>query len=1407
MNKLLTVIVLLSSTLNLFAQSNEWDNVSVTNLNREQAHDLSIPFGSESDAQSLDLQKSPYFQSLNGTWKFHWSADPSKAVSDFYADGFDTSSWDNIDVPSCWQVYGVHNNKSWDKPLYINTRYPFTYTSDYSVMASRPDNYTYNNSMKNPVGQYRRTFTVPADWNGRDVFVRFNGAGHGYYVWVNGKFVGYAEDSYLPSEFKITDLVRSGENTISVQIYRFTSGSFLECQDYWRLTGITRDVYLWSAPKERISDFFFRTTSLSDNNTSAKASLRVELESSEVSNTTIEATITDAGKTIATATKTPSTTSSTLSLAASDIQAWSAENPKLYDLSVKLLRGGEVVDMRCCKVGFRTVSIRNDGALCINGNRVVFHGVDRHDHSEIGGRTVTREEMEKDILSMKRLNVNAVRTSHYPNNPYFYELCDKYGIYVLAEADVECHGNTGLSSVELFRKPMVERSQRQVRTLRNHVCIFGWSAGNESGGGNNFQTAMSAIKELDNSRITHYEGNSQWSDVSSTMYASYSNIKNIGEERLRGYQGGASQRPHIQCENTHSMGNAMGNQKDMFDLYEKYPPLTGEFVWDWKDQGLKIPVPNKSGESYWAYGGDFGDYPNDDNFCCNGVVLADGSFTAKSYNMKTVYQPLEIILNENTEPGNFTFTLRSKLAQTNLDYVDVSYTVLEDGIEVKRGTVDDVNLAPGETKNVTLALGDVFVKEDAEYYIRFSTTQKNATPWAEAGYEVARNGYMLQQAKNRTEYHAADADPLSVTSTSARVTVTGKDFTATFALGVLNKYVYKEKTLLTNGLKLNLFRTPTDNDKAQEDAWANMGIRKTTSTRTDWKVTEAKDHSWVDLENVVTYKAADPLLFEVSQKYRVYADGTIALSTYTKPNLTGQVLPKMGFRVEMPAEYEQMSWLGCGPMDNYRDRMDAALQGIYHSTASDQWTNFVRPQETGNKEQVSWLRMSNDSGEGMLFVAPDKMATTVGHWRAEDLYITRSERKKHPYQVTWADNTVVCLDAFNRALGNASCGPDVMAKYEHYSEYTPFDIVMMPIASNLSDKDITEKARISCPVKVEVEEEESIDVDKSLWRIYSFDSEQGGNEKAVYAIDGDEETIWHTMYSPSTPTCPHEIVVDMGRTYRVNSFTYKGRNDGSNGRILDYELYFSNNPKVWKTANVSGRWSDNSGRQMVPVPDVEARYFKLVARSVVNNNPYASAAELYVGASAIVDDKQETIKPIVEGHKYKIKDVQSGLYLHYKPDTGSNHEGDYQLGKFVEGDESYLFDFTLVKGFTAFYKARASKKYMSKGTDGWRIVGASSASSPDAYIQIEQLEGGKAYLRCCWQTSKKVNFDSHNVGSFIYSDKATGATFLLEDVTEAAGISNPKTDNSEVTYYDLHGRKLNTPRKGINVSKGRKVVK
>ncbi|MCR4959237.1 MAG: DUF4981 domain-containing protein, partial [Prevotella sp.] len=991
---------------------------SVSHVNREKAHTTALPMKSEADAVMNDRTLSPFYQSLDGIWKFQWVNAPSKATAAVCAADYNDAAWTDIDVPSSWQVWGLQHGKAWDKPLYCNVAYPFSFNEQtYSVMAERPGWFTYNSNMPNPVGTYRRHFTIAADCLAdHDVYVRFNGVGHGFYLWVNGQRVGYSEDSYVPAEFNITPYIVEGDNTMALQVYRFTSGSFLECQDYWRLTGIQRHCFIWAAPKTQIRDYFF-TTDLDNTYTNAKANVKVEIASSALSANegtfTLEAAIKDGPATIASVTKSftvaPASESAAVTTSLDmDVTAprlWSAETPSLYDLVLTLKDAeGHVKDIRSSKVGFREVSIRNDGALLINGRRMVFHGVNRHDFSPVNGRAITDEEIEEDIKTMKRLNINAVRTSHYPNDPIFYDLCDKYGLYVLAEADVECHAHQKLSSLELFRPAMVERSENHVLTMRNHPCIFIWSFGNESGGGENFRYVQQAIKALDKTRLTHYEGGSQYADVSSSMYGSYDYINMIGSTQKN--------RPHIQCENSHSMGNAMGNQRDMFDLYEKYPCLTGEFIWDFKDQGLL--TKNSAGKEYWAYGGDFNDNPNDGNFCINGLVRPDWSLTAKSYNTKKVYQPLEF---KTVSAAQGRFRIKNKMAFLPSSAYDVKYELKdEEGNVIASGIIIDKEVAAADSAVVTIDLSAVKqLSADQEAFIQFTATQKGDTPWAEAGYVVAEEKLNVQTAqKPMYDLSRLDsAEELTVEEGSASIVVQNSTFKAVFskAKGTLNNYTYDGTSMVSQPLQLNVFRLPTDNDGRQSGTWDNMGLRKLTVKGTGAEVQPAEDKKTVSVALTSTYTGQNGTAFDVLLDFIVCADGTLMVNSFIRPASTGAIIPKMGFRLEMPAAMEQLAWFGRGPWDSYRDRKEACLPAIYTSTVTEQREDYILPQEHGTKQDVRWMALSNSEGKGLLFVAPDQMAASAVHFRPEDNYTNKGSRMKHTYQFKSCTNTVVSLDA------------------------------------------------------------------------------------------------------------------------------------------------------------------------------------------------------------------------------------------------------------------------------------------------------------------------------------------------------------------------------------------------------------
>ena len=1270
----------------------EWDNPSITSVNREPSHTLAIPLESENDVAKNDMSASPYYQSLDGKWKFLWVKKPSLVMAATCSKDYNDAAWSNIDVPASWQVYGIHNSKSWDKPLYCNTQYPFEYDRNtYSIMADRPGWFMYNNDMPNPVGTYRRKFTVPANWKDREVYVRFNSVGHGYYLWINGNRIGYSEDSYLPSEFNITKYLVEGENTIALQVYRFTSGSFLECQDYWRLTGIHRSCFLWAAPKSQIRDYFF-TTDLDATYTNAKANVKVTLDGTPLTGGKVEAQIKDNGAVIASATANVSGTGElSLNMDVTAPKKWSAETPNLYDLVLTLKNAeGKVIDIRGNKVGFREVEIRSDGALTINGKRMVFHGVNRHDFSPINGRAITPAEIEQDIITMKRLNINAVRTSHYPNDPAFYDLCDKYGLYVLAEANVECHGNWGLSSVELFRNAMTERSINHVKWMRNHACIFMWSLGNESGNGNNFQTAREAIKSLDKTRPIHYEGNSDYGDVSSTMYGSYETIENIGSSR----KGAVNPKPHIQCENSHSMGNSMGNVREMFDIYEKYPCLTGEFIWDFKDQGLL--TKNAAGTEYWAYGGDFNDNPNSGNFCINGLVRPDWSFTSKCYNTKKIYQPIEFkpVKNKPT-----SFLVKNKLAFLPTSTYDVKYVAEdEEGNTLAEGTLD-ADVAAGDSTVISLAstLGGLNYDDDTEVFIHFYATLKENTLWEKAGYVVAEEKLPVNTAVkpmyDLSQLNATD-DVLKVESMAASFKVTGTNFTATFnkSAGTLSGLTYNNVKLISTPVKLNLFRLPTDNDCARTASWDNMGIRnlKVKCNSADYKVSE--DGKTATLVFNTTYKGQDDSEYNVQMDFIVCANGVIMVNSFIQPSCTGAVLPKIGLRFEMPSGMEQLSWFGRGPWDSYRDRKEACFPAIYNSTVKEQQTDYILPQEHGTKQEVRWMSVRNNEGNGLLIVAPEQMAASAVHFRPEDNYTNRDTRVKHPYDFKTCATTVVSLDAKTRGLGNASCGPDVMAKYELKAENTAFRFFIMPVNNTTN---IAKAARIDMPICKPVECVRdangrfalktatkgatiyySIDggeykkytyafthndacqikayceannmltsqlttfnydlyINKSTWKVISVDSEHSGNE-ASKAFDNDLNTFWHTEYWGTEPTCPHTIVVDMKRTYNVTAFTYTARNDGNeNGMVKNYEVYFSLDGKTWGSPALSGEFKNTKSMQIAPLATAKAaRYFKFIAKSEINGRAWSSASEIGIQASADVTSVSAINVPATHSNTY-----------------------------------------------------------------------------------------------------------------------------------------------------------------------------
>jgi beta-galactosidase len=1269
MKHLFLVFTALFLSLSLAGQNEAWRNLDTTSINREEARTISIAHASEQDARTKTMEESAYYLSLNGTWKFHWVADPANRPVDFYKPSYNVGAWDDIKVPASWQIEGVRNNKPWDKPLYSNIKYPFT--TDVNAypnpIGPRPAHYSYY-AMPNPVGSYRREFTLPADWDGRDVYIRFNSAGTGFYLWLNGERVGYSQDTYLPAEFNITPYIHAGNNVLAAEVYCFTDASYIEDQDFWRLTGIMRDVFVWSAPKTQIRDFFFRTE-LDEQYKDATVRLDVELTGLKLPGGTLEVKIMDKnGTKVASKNLAADIGKTNISFPVSNPEKWTAETPNLYDLLLVLKNAsGKVMDVRGAKVGFREITIAKNGEFQINGKAIIIKGVNRHDVSPENGRTVSKQEMETDVKLMKSLNVNAVRTSHYPSDPYFYDLCDQYGLYMLAEANVECHDNWNISGEPAYRPSIVEREENMVKRYRNHPSIIIWSLGNECGKGDTFDYAAKAIKALDPTRFTHYEGNSDYCDISSTMYASVDFIETTGVSRLADFNSGKAVRPHVQCENNLAAGNSIGNLREFYNLYEQYPALMGQFIWDWIDRVIKMPTGN--GDYYMAYGGDFGDQPNDGDFCGTGVIFADRTLSAKSLEVKKIYQPLHFTQGKDER----TFHITNKRFHAAADDLKIQYDLLEDGIVLSTHEITGLSLQPQETKTITIDALPNNRKSGAEYFVRFRAVQKNNTGWQEAGYEAASE--QLKLASTPKPVYAIPAGKLNVQDNADNIIVSGTNFAIKFSKsqGTLVNYTLNGKELLAEGLQLNTFRAPTDNDKNQVNHWLSAGFNHLTLQPGTWNVSKEKKNNVVTLTITNQYAGKNGNTFTTLSAFTVLSDGALWVNNEIDPAKKDVIIPKIGYVLEMPKAFENIAWFGRGPGESYSDRKESVLEGIYNSTVSEQWVDYLLPQEMCNKSDVRWMALTDESGSGVLFIAPETMDASAMHFRAQDIYDASGTRIRHAYQLPRRENTVVCLDAYQRPLGNAACGPNPLEKYELKTKKIFFDFMLMPLSNSLTPAQLIEKARIQSPVcspvtiqrtgngtlllstttpQAEIyyringgkerryDANVSIDfhiggnvqaygkasghlnsmavtadfdrfVDKSQWRVLSCDSEHAGDE-AYKAIDSHINTIWHTQWESSSPKHPHEIVIDMAEILSIKGFTYQGRQELPNGRIKDYELYFSLDNINWTTA-LKGAFVNTPEVQSVQLKaPLSARYFKLRALSEVERRDWTSASELGV---------------------------------------------------------------------------------------------------------------------------------------------------------------------------------------------------
>jgi beta-galactosidase len=947
----------------------DWENPAVNEINREAQRAYFIPFANAEQAAKNDLWKSPFIQSLNGTWQFNLSHTPYVRPFYFFKDDYDTDDWTTIKVPGNWELQGF------DVPIYTNIRYPHE--------ATPPVIQKYYN----PVGSYKRTFTIPENWNGQDIILHFGAVSSAMYVWVNEQKVGYSEDSKTPAEFNITKYLKKGKNSLAVEIYRWCDGSYLEDQDFWRMSGITRDVFLMARNPQHIRDFRVASP-LINNYKDGDFKLTVEVANSaqKTPSVTVEAVLTDGKNKVAELKQVVKTGLQPVSVTLSNIVAsakpWSAENPNLYQLLITLKdEAGKVIEVLRQDVGFRTVEIKN-AQLLVNGVAIYVKGVNIHEHNEVTSHYQDEATMLKDIFLMKSHNINAVRTSHYPEPERWYELCNQYGIFLVDEANVESHG-MGYGAKSLAKDPAWKdahlfRTKNMFERDKNQPSVIIWSLGNESGNGVNFEATYAYLKSVDQSRPVQYE---QAHDDANTdiMCPMYARIKNMED-----YAKGKPTKPYIQCEYAHSMGNSTGNLQDYWDVIEKYPVLQGGFIWDWVEQG--ILTKDAQGNKFWAYGGDLGSdtIPTDGNFCANGLINADRTAKPALIEVGKVYQYIGFKAI-NLEKGEIE--IRNKYSFTNLSEFVFSWEVVADGKVIKSGTIADLKLTPNTSKNVQLGVA-VDIKPATEYFLNISAKLKNKKGILPAGTQLAYEQFLLPFSKKAALTSLKGLSPVTSKEDGNKFVVEGSGFKVIFSKeeATLKSYQLGGKEMLLAGPVPNFWRAPIDNDfgnslDKRSRVWRKAGEQKTVKSATvKQNGNEVVVNFNFDLNN-----EKKQVIANYNSSYTVLGNGEIVVNDSFKTMRDSlPEIVRFGVNLVMPREFDQMSWLGRGPHESYADRYTSALVGLYSGSVAEQYFPYVRPQENGNKTDVRWMSISNKDGLGFEFIGLPLLSVSAHHQIMED---------------------------------------------------------------------------------------------------------------------------------------------------------------------------------------------------------------------------------------------------------------------------------------------------------------------------------------------------------------------------------------------------------------------------------------
>ncbi|MGW0503437.1 glycoside hydrolase family 2 TIM barrel-domain containing protein [Micromonospora sp. NPDC003241] len=1010
----------------------EWNNnIGIFQVNAQPPHATLMPYGDLQQALNADRTVSPYRLSLDGTWRFQHVLRPADRDLTFHRTDVDDSSWRTIPVPANWQQHG------YDFPIYTNIAYPWWGGTGFDEARTPP----FVPTQFNPVGQYRRTFQVPAGWQGRRVHLHFEGVKAAFYVWINGTRVGYREGSYTPAEFDVTDHLRTGANLIAVEVFRFPDGDWLEDQDMIRLSGIFRSVHLYSLPTVHLRDFTIQTP-LRDGYTNADLVVAASLRNSgsqPAGTYTVETQLYDQNQQpvwpdplrtqIAVGAVAPGQDATGRgSRAVTAPRLWSAEYPNLYTAVLQLRDpSGAVVQTVSTRVGFREFAIR-DGLIRVNGRPVSIRGVNRHEIDTDRGAALTRADMVRDIRVMKQLNINAVRTAHYPNNPTFYELADEYGLYVMDEANLETHGVMGSypASRTDWTAPVIDRASAMVHRDKNHACVVIWSLGNEAGAGSNFVTMRNWIRAADPTRIIQYQGDNR-PEVSDLRVEGYESLART-EQRARD----ADPRPYVSHEYAHSMGNSTGNLKEYWDIYRRYPILQGGFIWDFADEALRRPVPGGSGATYLSYGGDWGDRPDfEGNFCGNGIVDADRRPGGKAVEVKQVYQAINVAAGADVSTGSIRIT--NEYLFTNVNAFEGRWSLLADGQVIQSGslTAQQLDVAPLSTGTVQVPIQrPSAIAPGAEHFLQLSFRLRTSTVWADAGFEVAKQQLAVDFGSPPVQPVPVTGVPtLTVSETTAAVTVSGTGFAVTVAkgTGLISSYDALGMRLLNSGPTPNFWRAPNDNDRGnghptRNATWRRAGANRTVTgvvvTRLSDRATRITVNGTLPTSTVSTYTTT----------YTVFGNGEIRVEQTLRPGSAGlPYIPEVGTILMLPAALDRFRYYGRGPQENHWDRRTGSDVGLYQSTVAQQWTSYLRPQENGNKTDVRWAALTDSAGRGLLVTGDSLVEVNASYFTPEDL----SVGVRHDYQLTRRQEVVLRVNHRQMGVGgNDSWGAHTIDAYK-----------------------------------------------------------------------------------------------------------------------------------------------------------------------------------------------------------------------------------------------------------------------------------------------------------------------------------------------------------------------------------------